>query len=258
MSDRQPQPALREWCAQMTQPRLVLVLVAVAAVLAIAGPFQTEELLRLPARAVYWLITIFASYGIGLWVSILTAGRLGGLPLSQRILIDGILTGAGVSLAVMAVNYAAFAWLPDRADLPAFLGTIFAIAIIVTGALQLASAQPAAEPSSAEENGPAPPRLLDRLPPGKRGPLVSISVEDHYVRVRTKQGEEMLLLRLTDAIAETAPTPGVKVHRSHWVATEAISAATRRGDGAILQMTTGPDIPVSRANVPKLKGAGLL
>jgi hypothetical protein len=37
---------------------------------------------------------------------------------------------------------------------------------------------------------------------------VALSVEDHYVRVRTTRGEEMILMRLSDAIRETAPETG--------------------------------------------------
>jgi DNA-binding LytR/AlgR family response regulator len=100
--------------------------------------------------------------------------------------------------------------------------------------------------------------LLDRLPLDKRGPLVSISVEDHYVRVRTAQGEELLLMRLTDAIREVGASKGVQVHRSHWVALDAVRAARREGDRAILTMAHGPEIPVSRTNVPAIREAGLL
>jgi DNA-binding LytR/AlgR family response regulator len=99
---------------------------------------------------------------------------------------------------------------------------------------------------------------LDRLALAKRGTLIALSVEDHYVRVRTDRGEAMVLMRLSDAIGETAPVKGLRVHRSHWVALDAVVAAKRRGDGAILTMAAGPEIPVSRANVAAIRDAGLL
>lgn len=105
---------------------------------------------------------------------------------------------------------------------------------------------------------PGPPTLLDRLPLDKRAPLVALSVEDHYVRIRTTKGEEMILMRLADAIRETAATPGLQVHRSHWVAFDQVVAVRRKGDCALLKMSHGPDVPVSRANLPKLREAGLL
>lgn len=68
----------------------------------------------------------------------------------------------------------------------------------------------------------------------------------------------MVLLRLSDAIREVGNTDGLQVHRSHWVAKSAVTKAERTGDRALLSMSHGPDIPVSRSNLPKLRDAGLL
>jgi len=68
----------------------------------------------------------------------------------------------------------------------------------------------------------------------------------------------MVLMRLSDAMKETGDLPGAQVHRSHWVAFSAVRAARRDGDRAILTLTSGVEIPVSRANLPKVKEAGLL
>ena len=65
-------------------------------------------------------------------------------------------------------------------------------------------------------------------------------------------------MRLSDAIRESAPEPGLQVHRSHWVARAQVRAARRIGDRAVLTMTTGDDIPASRAHIPALKEAGHL
>ncbi len=83
-------------------------------------------------------------------------------------------------------------------------------------------------------------------------------MEDHYVRIRTTKDEDMILMRLADAIKEVGATSGLQVHRSHWVSLDQVTAATRKGDGALLNMSSGPDIPVSRANVAAIKEAGLL
>ncbi len=87
---------------------------------------------------------------------------------------------------------------------------------------------------------------------------MSVPVEDHYVRIRTVAGEGMVLMRLDDATREVGDTRGLQVHRSHWVALDQVRAVTRRGDGAVLSMAHGPDIPVSRANPGRIRAAGLL
>lgn len=65
-------------------------------------------------------------------------------------------------------------------------------------------------------------------------------------------------MRLGDAIREAAPEPGLQVHRSHWVAIAAVTAARREGDRAVLSLSHGGDIPASRSHIPALKEAGLL
>ena len=68
----------------------------------------------------------------------------------------------------------------------------------------------------------------------------------------------MLLMRLTDAIREVGSTVGERVHRSYWAAFDQVDRVERHGDRATLHMRTGIEVPVSRANLPKLKEAGLL
>ena len=67
-----------------------------------------------------------------------------------------------------------------------------------------------------------------------------------------------MLLRFSDALQDVAPTPGLQVHRSHWVSYDAIDKAERRGDAAQLILTNGSSVPVSRGNVPKLHAKGIL
>ena len=87
---------------------------------------------------------------------------------------------------------------------------------------------------------------------------MALTVQDHYVNIRTTNGSELVLMRLADAIREVGDTKGLQVHRSHWIAVDQVTAASRKGDGAVLSMTQGDDIPVSRANVAKIREAGLL
>ena len=105
---------------------------------------------------------------------------------------------------------------------------------------------------------PAPPRLLSRLPLEKRGPLISQSVQDHYVSITTTAGSHLVLIRRADAITEASPTPGLQVHRSHWVALDQVKAARRTPEAAILTPTGGAEIPVARSRPKAVLAAGLL
>ena len=158
----------------------------------------------------------------------------------------------------MILNLLAFGWMPGGAEWLRFVGVTFAIAAIITVGIATARRQLEAPPPRDKAPDPEVSRILTRIAHDKRGPLVALSVEDHYVRVQTTKGEDLILMRLSDAIAEVGATPGAQVHRSHWVAFGQVSAARRQGDRAILTLSNGTDIPVSRPNLPRIKEAGLL
>ena len=230
----------------MGQPVRAVALAGVVLILTISAPFGTGEAMRALPRLAYWALIVFASYSIGYAANAVATGGL-----ARRIAVAGALTALGVVPLVFLANGLAFGFWPDAGEALVLAGNVCAIAVVIAGVFQVAHAQP-----GAAEDGP--PDLLDRLPLDKRGPLVSLSVEDHYVRIRTLRGEEMVLMRLADAVRETRGVAGLQVHRSHWVALDQVRGAVRRGDGAVLTMSAGPDIPVSRANVAAIREAGLL
>jgi hypothetical protein len=236
----------------MGHPVTLAGLAAAGVVLALAGPFGTDGF-ALTTRLAYWPVLIVATYGAAALVNTTLAPVTRARPFWQDVVLTGLVAGAVVAIIVLAVNRAAFGLWPDPAELPGFLGTLFAITLVVNAVIALGFRH---GPTARDQNRPA--AILDRLPLDKRGPLVALSVEDHYVRIRTLKGEEMVLMRLADAMREVGDTDGTQVHRSHWVAFGQVRAVRRDGDRAILTMANGPEIPVSRANLPKIKEAGLL
>lgn len=104
-----------------------------------------------------------------------------------------------------------------------------------------------------------PVTLGQRLKPGLRSAtILALEAEDHYVRVHTAQGSELILIRLADAIAEMGDVEGARTHRSWWVARAAV-AWSRRSDGrATLTLSNGAEAPVSRNAVAELVEKGWL
>lgn len=248
--------ALRKWRTQMTEPVRATALIGAAVILAIMGPFETAQTMRPLPRLIYWLALVGLGYSAGYFAHV-CADRIAPGSTVKRIAIAGPLTGIVVLAIVYLVNAAALGYWPRGRDLALLVANVVAIATILSAVLQFAHSPHRRDPTEREQDRGAP-ALLDRLPLDKRAPLVSISVEDHYVRIRTTKGEEMVLLRLADAIREVGDTPGLQVHRSHWVALGQVTSVARRGDGARLTMTHGDAIPVSRANMAHIKEAGLL
>lgn len=78
------------------------------------------------------------------------------------------------------------------------------------------------------------------------GQLLAVKSEDHYLRVFTSVGEELILMRLSDAIEALDSVPGMQTHRSWWVARSAIADMQRKQGKIILTIVSGVEIPVSR------------
>jgi DNA-binding LytR/AlgR family response regulator len=246
------QSTLREMRTHLGRPVTLVALAGVSAVLALAGPFGTLDSLTVAGRLGYWGAVVVATYATGTAIGITLGARLAQHAAATRIAVISLATATAVTAVVVVLNVLLLGTMPDAVGGMPTLAAIFAVAAIVSTTLQIT------DRTDTRAAMDTPPPLLDRLPLDRRGALVALSVEDHYVRVRTTRGETMLLMRLGDAIREAAPTPGLQVHRSHWVATGAVRAARREGDRAVLQMTVGGDIPASRSHIPALRGAGLL
>lgn len=105
--------------------------------------------------------------------------------------------------------------------------------------------------------GPAPVRFLERLPAKLRGAQVwAIEAEDHYLRLHTSKGQDLILMRLADAVAELGGIEGAQVHRSWWVARDAIAGIARRDGRATLTLQDGAQVPVSRPFAKQLRERG--
>jgi DNA-binding LytR/AlgR family response regulator len=119
----------------------------------------------------------------------------------------------------------------------------------------LAKAQPIQ--THAAPAGAAPARFPDRLPMKLRGATIrAVQAEDHYLRIHTDRGSDLILMRLSDALDELEGLEGSQTHRSWWVAKDAVRDVAR-GDGrATLTLDGGLEAPVSRKYAKALRDAG--
>lgn len=234
-----------------------LLIAAVAAVfMAVVGAFGTGHA-PFPWRLLYWL-------------SVIMTGALGGIAASElvdrggwfddRPAIQGALIAVGLTvpltLIVWAISTFFFSSEGMRfARLPFFLGPVFIVTCVLTALNYFTQRAPAE--THAATPGAAPARFLDRLPVKLRGgELFAVAAEDHYLRLYTSKGQDLILMRLSDAVAELEGLEGAQVHRSWWVAKGAL-ADVRRGDGrATLTLRDGASVPVSRAYAKALRAAG--
>ncbi|MEP7210426.1 MAG: LytTR family DNA-binding domain-containing protein [Alphaproteobacteria bacterium] len=104
---------------------------------------------------------------------------------------------------------------------------------------------------------PGPSPFLDRLPIRLRSSTIfAVQSEDHYLRVHTSGGEELILMRIADAIRELASLDGLQTHRSWWVAREGLADTARENGKLVLKLKSGVEAPVSRTYLQAVKAKG--
>jgi len=252
--------ALREMHRLSRQPRLWLVLAAISLLIGLVGPFETFEH-PLGPRLVYWTVIVVTTGALGTLITLLTLALLPQhWPHTAVAALGGLLAGAPIGCLVWFINHLAYGPQDDGMSLGALVAYCIPIAGLVTAVGHVLGAaivpQPAAAPLA--HPGPPAPPLLDRLPLPQRGRLLHLAVNDHYVDVTTDKGTTLVLIRLSDAIRETAPVPGLQVHRSHWIALDAVRRAARRSGKPVLELENGREVPVSRSFLAATRAAGLL
>ena len=172
-------------------------------------------------------------------------------------ILGGVMMAAPMGLIVWAGNFLVE---PEDAQL-AYLPGYVAVSLVVSVAMSLMGVAIGHGAAARREAGAAaqqaPPKFLERLPLKLRGAEVwAVEAEDHYLRLHTSKGQDLILMRLADAVAELEGVEGAQVHRSWWVARDAIAEA-ERGDGrAILTLKDGGKVPVSRTYAKIIRDRG--
>jgi len=79
--------------------------------------------------------------------------------------------------------------------------------------------------------------------------LISVSSQDHYVRVKTDEDEVLLRARLSDLIDLLNCQNGIQPHRSHWVSRRAVTEIASHDGHKSLVLSDGSQVPVARGRM---------
>lgn len=83
--------------------------------------------------------------------------------------------------------------------------------------------------------------------------LISVSSQDHYVRICTKDGEKMIRARLSDLTEQLGSQNGIQPHRSHWVSREAAVEIESQNGHKVLKLSNGSRVPIARGRMRDVK-----
>lgn len=249
------QLTLRELKQSALSDKFWLGLFCIAIILAVAGPFDTIKQFSTIPRFFYWLGIAVSTYFIAIFfnvcISTFLERRIGRRLLCRSIsaLIAGIAIGFWVFFVnTFLVNIDELKWhifitLVTNCMMISF--AVSAIYFIVDDAL-LTKQEKTMETSSNSYIGQQTSPFLSRLSKPLGKDLISLQAQDHYVEAKTTMGSELVLIRLSDAIAELDGFDGLQTHRSWWVATKHISEQKRIDGKPFLTLNNGTEIPISR------------
>ncbi|MDQ1155103.1 LytTR family DNA-binding domain-containing protein [Brevundimonas sp. SORGH_AS_0993] len=238
--------------------RGLIVAVAGGVFLAVTGAFGSGGA-PLPERLVYWIGIMVIG---GLWghVCAMLVSRFVDLderPWLAVAVLTAVITGP-LSVLVWAATGLFFVHrLYPLAGLP----QLFVPVLIVTAAISalnvfLGRATPVQTHAASSATTARSVRFLERLPMKLKGAAIqAVQAEDHYLRIHTDRGSDLILMRLSDAVEELEGLEGAQTHRSWWVARDAVRGV-ERGDGrAVLTLEGGLRAPVSRRYARALREA---
>lgn len=86
-----------------------------------------------------------------------------------------------------------------------------------------------------------------------RGAVLQIVAENKYIRVTTQNGEQLLSMSLTAAEEKLDPARGMRIHRSVWLAWDAMGRIIYENGNPRIFATTGTVHPISRKNVKMIR-----
>jgi hypothetical protein len=237
--------------------RGIVVAIAAGLLMAVTGAFGSGAA-PFWLRVAYWVPTILAG---AVWGHLCSRLIERWIDLDERPwLTVAVLTVAitePVSVLVWGITGLVFDdHLYPLSALPWMLVPVGVLTVILSAInVFLSKAQPVR--THAAPVGAAPARFPDRLPMKLRGAAIrAVQAEDHYLRIHTDRGSDLILMRLADALEELQGLEGAQTHRSWWVAREAVRDVAR-GDGrATLSLDGGLTVPVSRRYAKALREAG--
>lgn len=244
----------RAWTTELA------VCLGTGAMLGVIGPFGSFFNDTLPVRVAYWA-GVFLVCGIvfGLTIRVLAPrARKGGVPVWAWAPM--MVLALGIPLAWVTRAMAAALWpgiLQAVSPLDWYGQTVMVSLIYVAlyGALRQRPSHAAVAQTTTD---PATPRILRHLPARLGRDLLCLSMEDHYVRLHTIHGSTLVLMSLSQAMDELSDLEGLQVHRSWWVARNAVQGVIEDGRNIRIRLKGGIEAPVSRTSVARLRAAGWL
>ena len=244
--------AARRWAIDLA------ILVAIGLLMGFLGPFGSEHIPVVKAY-VYWMICMVGGGLLGVVADEFLSRRMTGV--WRRVAVVSLLITPLVTLLVLTTQNVLmgqpFGW-------PHYMRLLWQVWPILLAVMAVRALVWRRQPTRIETRTIIAPPLPEaeaafrrRLSAKRRSArLIAIEAHDHYLKVHTDAGEELITLRFADALEDLAQAHGWRVHRSWWVAADAVEGVQWRRGAGEAHLAGGLKAPVSRTYSAVLKQAG--
>ncbi|MEM9178925.1 MAG: LytTR family DNA-binding domain-containing protein [Pseudomonadota bacterium] len=218
--------------------------------LGVAGPYGTYGTVPVAQRLAFWIIILLVPWAI--WETLFGVARrvlpksLGARTLMALLMpafaVIGSVFATSFSAGMFGLNGLSFAeaWAQSLAS-----WLLFSFLIVLPLAM-IADEISRREQRKGGENllGFFALKLRDKL---RGATLIALQSEGHYLRVYTDAGDDLVLMSMEDAMAALSAYPGIRTHRSWWVAIDQIISDFQLDAGSTqIPTRSGLAVPVSR------------
>lgn len=238
--------ALKRFISKDMLHRKARILVFGTVLLAVLGPFGTYDSFGFSGRFTYWAVLLIAC-GVIFHISIeacLSSQKLTRLLSRWQRFLLGVLGGAVVGVWVAVIVETFTRGMPALTTIPwifvcvAIIGLAIGFVNFMPPFVQLATFQEAMDID------------FDRIQfyrehSNLKGSKVRwITMEDHYARVVLDNKDVSLHASMKELEEQLQFYPGLRVHRSHWVAYESMLDVIRTGRSSAIKVDEKTKLPI--------------
>jgi hypothetical protein len=255
MKNNNLQSMLREVFRRLAAKPTLIAYIAIVTVCVIAGPFTTFEKLNLIERIAYWGFVLAGCFMVAIGVQTVadrapwsraSSNKSGPSSAWSRLFFISLVNGTLIAGLVYGVNNLVWGTVAALPTFWTYLAMTIPISAVV--ALTVTLLRKDDYPPQMQNS-----KFLERLPNHLGSQLYSITATDHYVHAVTAKGSHLVFMRFSDALTELETIPGIRIHRSHWVAEDAITGVAKVSGKMVVKLPDGKSLPVSRGRLAEVK-----
>lgn len=241
------------------QIRAVIGVLAVI-VFSLVGPFSTYDRFPIAQRFLYWAALVGGSFFPALWLTQLLRNVISGSVIRRDYLAVfalGVILGPvlwWVNRIILGEMLARWGALIEHIVL---VWVVCLLPLLVRQVVRIAVEEVPERSAEADSEVQVDVPILLHLSPELRGPIRRVSANERQSLIYTEKGEASLRMRFADALIQLDGASGMQVHRSHWLAFDAIDNVRQDGRRYVAKLKCGGIVPVSPANIDGLLESGV-